>query len=163
MRRIGQVRGTRSTGQLERLLVIGLGALLVLLVQLPPFAGLRSAQGAANGRSAAAATPVSTPLPTPAPLEAVAPARPADEAAPEPAPARSPTADPPTYTVVAGGAGANLRGAPSTSAPVLTRVRDGAELKNLDEQRQADGQLWRRVADGPTEGWIAAELLTPGQ
>ena len=55
-----------------------------------------------------------------------------------------------------------MRGAPSTSGPVLRQVRDGAILSNLDEQRTGDGQLWRRVADGNTEGWVAAELLVPG-
>ena len=40
---------------------------------------------------------------------------------------------------------------------------DGDSVTNLDDQRTVDGQLWRRVADGNTEGWIAAELLVPAQ
>jgi hypothetical protein len=160
MRRIGQVRASRSTGQIERAIVIGLGLLLVLVMQLPPFAGLRAPASSASGRSAAVATPVGTPLPTAAPLEAVAPASPADEPAAEPP--RTALVDPPSYRVVAGGAGANLRGAPSTSGPVIQRVADGRTVTNLDQQQTVDGQLWRRIADGSAEGWIAAELLAPG-
>jgi hypothetical protein len=144
-------------------LVIGLGLLVVVVAQTPPFAGLRATASSANGRPpAAVATAVGTPLPTAAPLEAVAPAPPAEEPAPATEPPRTALVDPPTYRVVAGGAGANLRGAPGTSAPVLQRVRDGAVVSNLDQQQTVDGQLWRRVADGNTEGWIAAELLVPG-
>jgi hypothetical protein len=162
MRRIGQVRGSRSTGQIEKILVIGLGGLLVLLTQTPLFAGLRAPARSADSRPAAVSAPASTPLPTTAPAQAVAPAPPPEEAPPAAEPPRTPAVDPPTYRVVAGGAGANMRGAPSTSGPVLQRVRDGAVLTNLDEQRTGDGQLWRRVAEGSAEGWIAAELLVPG-
>lgn len=161
MRRIGQVRGSRSTGQIERMVVIVLGGVLVLLVQLPPFAGLRAPASSASGRPAAVTAPVGTSLPTAAPLEAVAPAPPAEES-PATEPPRTALVDPPTYRVVAGGTGANLRGAPSTSGPVIQRVGDGRTVTNLDQQTTADGQLWRRVADGNTEGWIAAELLVPG-
>src|SRR5690242_8895918 len=117
MRRIGQVRGSRSNGQIEKWIVVGVGGVLVLLTQLPPFAGLRASASSGSPRPSAVATAVGTPLPTSAPLEAVAPAPPAEEAAPA---AEAPrTADPPTYRVSSGGAGANLRGAPNTSAPVL--------------------------------------------
>src|SRR5581483_1448046 len=155
MRRIGQVRGSRSTGQVERLVVIGVGLLVVLASQTPPFAGLRAPASSAPARPAAVATA--------APLEAVAPAPAAEEPSPAAEPPRTALIDPPSYRVVAGGAGANLRGAPSTSAPVLQRVRDGTVVSNLDQQQTVDGQLWRRVADGSTEGWIAAELLEPAQ
>ncbi|HZR99426.1 MAG TPA: SH3 domain-containing protein [Chloroflexota bacterium] len=163
MRRIGQVRGSRSTGQVERLVVIGVGLLVVLASQTPPFAGLRAPASSAPARPAAVATAVGTPLATAAPLEAVAPAPAAEEPSPAAEPPRTALIDPPSYRVVAGGAGANLRGAPSTSAPVLQRVRDGTVVSNLDQQQTVDGQLWRRVADGSTEGWIAAELLEPAQ
>jgi hypothetical protein len=162
MRRIGQVRGSRSTGQIEKMLVIGLGGVLVLLTQTPLFAALRAGTRPADSRPAAASAPTSPPQPTTAPVQAAAPASPPEEPPPAAEPPRASLVDPPSYRVVAGGAGANLRGAPTTSGPVLQRVRDGAILTNLDEQRTGDGQLWRRVADGSTEGWVAAELLVPG-
>ncbi|HLH22722.1 MAG TPA: SH3 domain-containing protein [Chloroflexota bacterium] len=163
MRRIGQVRGSRSTGQVERLLLVGLGLLVVLIMQTPLFGGLRSPAGSAGGRSASLATPVGTPLPTSVPLEATAPASAADEGSPAAEPSRAPLVDPPSYQVQAGGSGANLRGAPSTTAPVLEQVHDGAIVTNLDQQETVGGQLWRRVADGTTEGWMAADLLVPAQ
>src|SRR4051812_27231963 len=128
MKRIGQVRASRSTGQIEKWIVIGVGGVLVLLTQLPPFAGLRASAGRAQSRPAAVATAVGTPLPTSAPLEAVAPAAPTDEAPPAAEPPRTALVDPPTYRVSSGGAGANLRGAPSTTAPVLKQVADGAAV-----------------------------------
>src|SRR4051794_5680428 len=163
MRRIGQVRASRSTGQIEKWIIIGVGGVLVLLTQLPPFAGLRAASSSAPARPAAVATAVGTPLPTAAPLEAVAPAPSGEEPASAAEPPRTALVDPPTYRVSSGGAGANLRGAPSTTAPVLKQVADGAAVTNLDEQRTADNQLWRRVADGNADGWMAAELLVPAQ
>jgi hypothetical protein len=161
MRRIGQVRGSRPAGQLDKALLIGLGLLLVLLMQATPFAGQRSAAGSGSS-AAAAATPARAGLPTAAPLEAVSPAP-----GPEDAPAstegpRPSLADPPTYRVEAGGAGANMRSRPSTSADIVLRLRDGAVVSNLDQRQTADGVTWQRVAEGSNEGWVAAELLVPG-
>ena len=159
MRRFGQVQGARSAGQIEKLLVIGLGLLVVVLVQVLPFAGERPAAGSANVRAAATPTAARALLPTPAPVEAVIPPAPLEEPAAASEAPRAPGADPPTYRVVAGGAGANLRSAPSTSAQVVRTVRDGAVLNNLNQQQTAEGLTWRRVAEGDAEGWIAAELL----
>jgi hypothetical protein len=158
MRRFGQVQGARSTGQMEKLLLIGLGLLVVLLVQFLPFAGDRQA-GSSAVRPAPTAVPTRTAPPTPVPVEAAAP--PAEESPSAPEAGRASTADPPTYRVVAGGAGANLRSAPSTGAPVVRQLRDGAEVTNLNQQQTADGLTWRRVAEGDAEGWVAAELLAP--
>ena len=103
---------------------------------------------------ATAVPATAAPAPTAAPTPEEAPPPVAD-------PARAGAVDPPNYRVTADGDGANLRGAPSRSAPVVTSVRDGAVLTNRDEQQTADGLLWRRVADGNLDGWVAAELLTP--
>ena len=75
MRRIGQVRASRSNGQIEKWIIIGVGGVLVLLTQSPPFAGFRAPANSASARPPAVATAVGTPLPTSAPLEAVAPGR----------------------------------------------------------------------------------------
>jgi hypothetical protein len=163
MRRFGQVRGSRATGQMDKLVLVGLGLLVVLAVQVLPFAGDRSASAPASAaRAAITPTPARAPLPTAAPPEAaVAPAAPEEATAtPEPA-ARPPAADPPAYRIVAGGAGANLRSAPSTSAPIVRRLRDGTIVTNLNQQQSGDGMTWRRVAENDAEGWVAAELLAP--
>ena len=65
--------------------------------------------------------------------------------------------------MVADGDGANLRSGPSRSAAVVVSVRDGTVLTNLNQEQTAEGLLWRRVADGDLDGWVAAELLTPVQ
>jgi hypothetical protein len=52
-----------------------------------------------------------------------------------------------------------MRGAPSTTAPIVRTVRDGAVVNNLNQQQTAEGITWRRVAEGDAEGWISAELL----
>ena len=143
---------------MEKLLLIGLGLLVVMLVQFLPFAGDRQAASSA-GRAAPTAAPTRTAPPTPVPVEALAP--PAEEPPAAPESSRASTADPPTYRVVAGGSGANLRNAPSTGAPVVRRLSDGAVVTNLNQQQTADGIAWRRVAEDDAEGWVAAELLVP--
>jgi hypothetical protein len=166
-RGIGPTGGFLPNGLLERLLVIGLGLLAVIAMEYTPLEKLRS--GTDTGTAPlAAATAVSTPAPATAPPATVAPTAtvaPLPTAAPAPAaePPRPAPPNPPAYRVAAGGDGANLRSGPSRSASVVVSVRDGTELANLDEQQTADGLLWRRVASGNVDGWVAAELLTPVQ
>ncbi len=71
------------------------------------------------------------------------------------------TADPPYWRVTSGGSKVNLRDGPSRSASVVLELPDGEVITNLDEQLVADGLAWQRVAYGPIEGWIAAELIVP--
>jgi hypothetical protein len=92
--------------------------------------------------------------------------RPAAAPAPSPvaSPAASPSATPgvPLFFVTGGeAAGVSLRSAPATTAPRLAVLTDGTALEDRTEERQADGRLWRKVAqiDG-AEGWVAAEFLT---
>jgi hypothetical protein len=74
--------------------------------------------------------------------------------------ATPPEPDPPYWHVV-GDDGANLREAPSLSAGIVRELADGQVVTNLDEVAVADELDWRKVADGPVEGWVAAELLAP--
>ncbi len=167
MRRLGQVQGARSGGQIEKLLLIGVGLVVVALVQLAPWAGERGASTAGSARPVVTATPARTAAPTPPPVEASAPApaageEPASTGGPAPtAPSGPPPADQSGFRIVAGGAGANMRGAPSTGAPIVRRLRDGAFVANLNQQQSGDGMTWRRVAEDDAEGWVAAELLAP--
>jgi len=143
-------------GALEKLLVIGLGLLVVLVVQFaPPLRGERPLASAGAGGAAATATPArpaGTATPAPAPAD--------DTPTPQPTRAAA-QPDPPWFRVVAGGTGANMRQAPSRTAPVAEQLRDGTVITNLDQKQTAEGLTWQKVALGDTEGWIDAELLAP--
>jgi SH3-like domain-containing protein len=60
------------------------------------------------------------------------------------------------------GQGANLRQRPSTTAPVLRTLPDGAIVEAIGGETNNEGRAWRNVRDqsGAT-GWVAAELLVP--
>src|SRR5579884_356945 len=154
MRRIGSSGGRGSAGQADKLLVIGLGLVIVLLARFAsPTSGERTAASASGAAAQATAAPTST-ASTPTPGSAAAAATPAPSATP-----RGP--DPPWYKVAAGGDGANMRQSPSTSAPIVMKLRDGTVVDNLDEQQSASGLTWRHVKEGDVDGWVAAELLQP--
>jgi hypothetical protein len=142
-------------GMLEKLLVIGLGLLVVLVIQFaPPFKGERPQASAGASGTAATATPRPEGTATPAPAAAdVAPTPQPTSAAAQP--------DPPWFRVTAGGSGANMRGGPSINAPVVQQLSDGTVITNLDQKQTADGLTWQKVALGDTEGWIDAALLAP--
>jgi len=60
------------------------------------------------------------------------------------------------------GQGANLRQRPSTTAPVLRTLADGAIVEAIGGETNAEGRAWRNVRDqGGATGWVAAELLVP--
>ncbi|HZS02558.1 MAG TPA: SH3 domain-containing protein [Chloroflexota bacterium] len=155
MRRIRSSGGRGSLGQLDKLLVIGLGLVIVLLVHFAAPFGSDRPTARAGGASAQA---------TAAPTLGAATATPGAAAAAAPSPAASPTPrgpDPPWFRISAGGDGANMRQAPSTSAPIVQKLADNTVVDNLDEQRSADGLTWRHVKEGDVDGWVAAELLQP--
>jgi hypothetical protein len=60
------------------------------------------------------------------------------------------------------GQGANMRQRPSTTAPILRTLPEGAVVEVIGGETQAEGRAWRNVRDqsGAT-GWVAAELLAP--
>ena len=161
MRRFGRGGDTRSGGQVERLLVIGLGLLVVLLVQFAPplVAGRRAATIGGPGAGPTATPSRAAGLMATATALAATPVVEAD-ATPTPQATRA-GVDPPFYRVDAGGPGANMRNAPSRTASIVREVRDGEVVTNLNQQQNAEGLTWRRVALGDVEGWVAAELLAP--
>jgi hypothetical protein len=59
------------------------------------------------------------------------------------------------------GGNVNVRAEPSTSAPIVHKLQDGAELDIVGQNRDADGYTWRnvRLEDGKT-GWVAGSFLT---
>jgi hypothetical protein len=140
---------------LDKFLVIALGLAIVLVVHFAAPFGSDRPIASARGSSAQA---------TAVPTAGAATATPAAAAAAAPSPAVSPTPrgpDPPWFKIVAGGDGANMRQAPSTSAPIVQKLSDNTVVDNLDEQRSADGLTWRHVKEGDVDGWVAAELLQP--
>jgi len=63
-----------------------------------------------------------------------------------------------------GGGGLNLRVAPSSGAGVVTRLKNGQNVRNLG-CRMAEGRSWCRVAtlaDPGSEGWAAGDFLIEG-
>lgn len=78
------------------------------------------------------------------------------------APAAAPPPGPePPYWRVVGEDGANLREAPSQAARILRELPRAEVVTNLDQEATAEGRIWRGVAYGPVEGWVAAALLVP--
>jgi hypothetical protein len=60
------------------------------------------------------------------------------------------------------GQGANMRQRPSTTAPVLRTLPDGAVVESIGDEQQAEGRGWRNVrVEGGATGWVASELLAP--
>jgi uncharacterized protein YraI len=61
-----------------------------------------------------------------------------------------------------GGAGANVREAPSTSAAVLAVLPDGTEVQPLEGPVAGDGLYWLKIRSATNVvGWVAADLLQP--
>jgi uncharacterized protein YgiM (DUF1202 family) len=79
------------------------------------------------------------------------------------APAPEPTATPvPEQIEVfgAGAGGANVRGEPGTSAPIVANVPDGTRLTIIGGDREVDGRTWRNVrGESGVSGWIVTEVV----
>lgn len=70
----------------------------------------------------------------------------------------------PDFWRVTAAGGLNLRAEPSRQAPVIIRLPDGLQLRNLG-CRMAEGGRWCRVAtlaDPGFEGWVSADYLAEG-
>jgi hypothetical protein len=147
MKRVRQLGMGGVPGLLDKIALVGLGLLVVLLVRwfVP--------EPTPRPLAVATATPMPPTSATVPP--AIPPVAPSPIATPLPLP------DPPYWRIDSGGAGVNVRAAPSTSAQVVLQLQDGEVVTNLDESRSADGLTWRRIAYGDIEGWIAADLLRP--
>jgi hypothetical protein len=119
-------------------------------------------------RTPVPAPPTPTPLPpTPTPRTAVV--VPAIGATPTPAngavqPAPSPAATDGRFVRVGNTDGdpVRVRSMPSRSAPSIASVAEGTRLLALGVAQRGEDLFWQRVriANG-TEGWIAADFLTP--
>lgn len=80
-------------------------------------------------------------------------------AAPEPVDAGGPRR---LRVVRTDGDGLSVRTRPSTTAPRLEVVREGAVLELVGGERRADGRTWLEVrTSGGTRGWASAEYLEP--
>ncbi|MGE3911440.1 MAG: SH3 domain-containing protein [Chloroflexota bacterium] len=130
--------------------------------------------GGGRPSAAVASSPaLPTPLPPAATQAVLVPGRQAS-----PAPAASPTLTPtpePTQTptpaparsarvVNTDGEGANMRRAPSVSAPKVKVVAEGAVVELIGGEQRGDGYTWRNIrdVDGST-GFIIDEFLQPLQ
>jgi SH3-like domain-containing protein len=61
-----------------------------------------------------------------------------------------------------GGSGANMRDKPGAIGNVIKTAPDGAALRIVGPDQDADGRTWRHVRDeSGTEGWVATELVEP--
>jgi hypothetical protein len=105
-------------------------------------------------------SPTSGPPPTLIPVgSAPADASPATVASPSPLPPPSPTPEAGFVIVATDGAGANMRAAPSTSAPVITTLREGTAVAVLGEPVNAEGRAWRHIQAGNQQGWVVAVVV----
>jgi len=61
------------------------------------------------------------------------------------------------------GQGANIRSEPGASGRILKTLAEGANIEVLGEEREVDGQVWRRVRDTQSgvTGWIVRGAVAP--
>ena len=100
--------------------------------------------------------PTRDPTATPAPPTATP--TPAPTNTPTPAPARS------ARIVNTEGQGANMRRAPSVSAPRVRLVEEGTIVELVGGEQRGDGYTWRNIRDVDGEaGYVIVEYLQPIQ
>jgi len=58
--------------------------------------------------------------------------------------------------VATDGAGVNMRQAPSTSAPVITTLREGTPVEAIGAPVTAEGRAWQQIRSGGRDGWVVA-------
>jgi hypothetical protein len=76
---------------------------------------------------------------------------------PPPSPSPSPL---PGFVIVAtDGQGANMRVSPSTSARVITTLREGTAVAVLGDPIQSEGRAWRQIQSGNQVGWVVAVVV----
>jgi hypothetical protein len=76
---------------------------------------------------------------------------------PSPSPSASPVAG---YVIVAtDGAGANVRTGPSTSASVVTTLREGTPVEVIGDPVNSEGRAWRQIRSGSQQGWVVAVVV----
>jgi len=109
------------------------------------------------------ATPAPVLVPSPSVPSPVVGASPSPSTIIQPAASPSPVATAARLKVVnTDGQGANMRQRPSTTAPVLRTLPEGAVVEVIGGETNAEGRSWRNVRDsGGATGWVASELLGP--
>ncbi len=77
---------------------------------------------------------------------------------PSPSPLASPSPSPVAGFVIVAtdGQGVNMRSAPSTSAPVITTLREGTPVAVFGDPVNAEGRAWRQIQSGNQRGWVVA-------
>ena len=76
-----------------------------------------------------------------------------------PLPAPSPTMVPTHIIVATGGQPVNMRAGPSTSAPVITTLREGTFVEALGEPVSVEGRSWQEIRSSDREGWVVAVVV----
>jgi uncharacterized protein YraI len=61
--------------------------------------------------------------------------------------------------VATGGTPVNLRAGPSTAAPVLATLREGALVEALGEPISIEGRAWQEIRTRDREGWVVAVVV----
>jgi hypothetical protein len=171
---VGQLETRRS---MQKDLLRAGAALLVGLIFLGAYALISRSDGAApepvatpaspepevtKPAAGETAVPPATNTPTPAPFpESQVTVLPTIPPAPSPTPIPTATPEPELKTaVVASGVGVYLRQEPSTSAPDIEWLLDGAQLLLLGGEAEADGYVWVLVrTDDGNEGWVAVDFI----
>jgi SH3-like domain-containing protein len=91
------------------------------------------------------------------------PAAAATSAAPRPTTAVAPSSASRGQVGNTNGQGANIRSEPGTGGRILKTLPEGANIEVLGEEREVDGQVWRRVRDTQSgvTGWIVRGAVAP--
>ena len=91
------------------------------------------------------------------------PAAGATSAAPRPTTAVAPSAAGRGQVGNTNGQGANIRSEPGSGGRILKTLPEGANIEVLGEEREVDGQVWRRVRDTQSgvTGWIVRGAVAP--
>jgi hypothetical protein len=128
-------------------------------VQRPLEGAPARAAGAATDKESSAAPTIPPVPPTLSPSGPSTANTPEQPAASAPSPSPAPI---PGFVIVAtDGRGANLRDGPSTSAPVIVTLPEGAAVEVLGDPVTVDGRAWRRVRSGNREGWVVSVVVRP--
>lgn len=76
-------------------------------------------------------------------------------------PSPSPSPAPAHVIVATDGAGVNLRTGPSTSAPAIMTIPEGALVEVLGDPVSVEGRSWRQIRSGTREGWVVSVVVRP--
>ena len=107
--------------------------------------------------AAGSPVPGASPSPSPGAGTLIAPG-----ASPSPAAGASPGGGVRLKVANTEGQGANMRQRPSTTAPILRTLPEGASVEAIGDPTNAEGRAWRNIRTQEAQtGWVAADLLAP--